>query len=301
MRLARLCISGLVLLSACTVKVPVDNSPELTLQFDPVMYVASKAETAPGQYPDGQPFGVSAWVYEPGAAWDGTEATPFLTDARISEQGRVWEPIPGVLWPDKRHRLAFQAYAPYGAAGGIDVRTGVTFPGVDVTRNQTDLLYTAPVTGLSGESVGGVVNLPFRHALCLVDFQLRCNAAEGERAVVSGVSLDGIGCTGSFRSLPQAEWALEGDARELVFFEGSQDLGHTNHPVGEQRWVIPQFARACVAVQLVYHDFWGNETAMDLRSAPLDIPLESGRHYTFSLACALDAGTLKVDLLDDLL
>lgn len=286
---------------SCTVEVPVPDVTEVPLTFDPVMYVAAKGDVAPGEYPAGLPFGVSAWKYPAGQHWTGEEAVSLLSNERITDHEKIWEPIPPILWPDRKQRCAFLAYAPYGAAAEINRTEGIIFQSVDTATDQTDLLYTILTDGLNEASGNGVVNLAFRHALCRIDFELRCNASEGESATALQLSLDGIGCVGTFHSLPAPTWGLEGDSQELGFFAGEQDLSHTNDPIGDARWVIPQFLRASVVLVLRHHAIMGDDTIETLRSAPLSIPLDPGRHYTFSLSCALDTGTLKVDLLDDLL
>ena len=296
-----LLVAGLLSLATagCAVRIPDIAEPDIALTFDPVMHSTVKAGRTGGEYPAGQDFRASVWSY---TAADGIQtAKPYLNAARVSQAGNGWAPIPEAVWPGKGSRILVLAASPYGAETDVNLESGVVFSGVD-TADQTDLLYTDLITGLSHNTSGSVVNLPFRHALCLVDFELRCNASSEQEASLLSVSLDQIYARGSFVSLPEPAWTTDGQAQETVFFKGEKAVGYNNEPVGDSRWAIPQRLSTQVSIQIRYRKLpGGEETTLDLKSSPFNLLLEPGRHYTLTLSCLLDATTLKIDVLDDIL
>lgn len=294
-------LAGLWLLAGagCTVEVPEKETRETALTFDPVLYATTKASA--GEYPEDLPFGVSAWEYNAGETWFGEKAAPFLVNSKVTErEDAVWMPNPEVFWPGKNQRLTFVAYSPYGAADYIDPVNGVTFANVDVRQDQTDLLYTDPAQDLSVSSSGGMVSLAFRHALCSVSFRVRCGDMGYENILLQELSMESLGCVGSFRSLPTPGWTVDGSRDRLVFFEGSLPLKSDSETVGGSLWVIPQFAVARVKARIRYQYTFGSYADETITTSPLGIPLDPGRSYVFSLTYAPETGTLKVDQLEDI-
>ena len=294
-------LAGLTFLAGagCAVEVPETKVSETAVTFDPVLYAVTKASA--GVFPEGLPFGVSAWEYGDGETWSGEEARPFLVNSEvIRREDAVWSPQPEVQWPERHQRLAFVAYAPYGMANGVDPVNGVTFGQVDVTRDQTDLLYTDPAEDLTESSSGGIVSLAFRHALCQVSFRLRYSEMEDETITLLGLSLKDLGCTGTFRSLPTAGWTVDESHGELTFYEGNQKMSVNSEPVGECLWVIPQNAVTRAQIRVLHQYSKGGSAEETLTSDALGIPLEPGRSYIISLTYMPQTGTLKVDQLEDL-
>lgn len=289
--------AGILCLAAvgCTLQIPDSSDPEVALTFDPVLYAPVKATS--GAFPADKEFNVSVWSYS--SAENVQTAKPFLTGARVTRSGSVWVPEPAVLWPGRGSRLAALAASPYGAASGISLAEGVEFTDFD-TADQTDLLYTDPVSGLVLNATGGVVNLPFHHALSLLDFEMRSNATDSQTATLLSASIDPLYCRGSFASLPEPFWTTSGEAQEVRFFAGEQVITHSNEPIGESRWTIPQQLSARVSILFRLRD-GEEETTHTFQSAPFRLLMEPGRHYTLTLSCLLDAMELKIVVLDDLI
>lgn len=296
-----LLLMGLLCLVAagCAIRIPDNPEPDVALTFDPVMYAAFKSDGNGGEYPVDRDFRVSVWSYAPA---DGIRAAnPFITASRVSHSDGRWAPIPAAFWPSQSSRIVALAASPYEANASIDLESGVVFTNID-TANQTDLLYTDPIAGLSRNTAGGVVDLPFRHALCLVDFELRCNGSSDQEVTVLGVTLDGLYTCGSFASLPDPVWHTTAEVQEVVFFAGEQAVGYNNQQVGNSRWTIPQPLSSKVSVSLRYREYADQEEATrTLQTIPFNLLLEPGRHYTLTLSCLLDTKALKIDILDDLL
>ena len=277
---------------ACTRIISTGEKPEVWLRFDPVLISATKAEEAPGEYPAGTPFGVSVWEYAAGG--EATGGSVLLADTRITCREGEWTPEPGVLWPGEEQELAVLAYAPFGRAAAIDQQEGIQFQGVDMEKEQTELLYTDFREGLTRDH-GGVVNLPFRHALAYVDFSLRTNAMASQKVEVRGIRLLSLYTKGSFHSLPQPEWTLSDAAHSVSFFTGKQEVIAENKVVsGSGAWVLPQIIQSTVEVSL---DFTagGITSNLTLTSEPLVKRFEDGRHYTIVLSYLPEVNKLELD------
>ena len=264
----------------------------IQLRFDPVLMAVAKAD-APGEYPADVPFGVQVWDYPLGD--DATAGSVFLDDARITQNNGEWGPTPGVLWPGVDHELAVLAYSPFGKASAVNMTEGIQFKDVDTAVDQTDLLYTELRQGLHRND-GGVVNLPFHHALCYVDFAVRTNASSEERVEVRSVSIASLVTQGSFRSLPQPEWTLSGPAHPVTFFTGLKLIGSTNTLLpGSGVWVLPQEVNSVIHLDMDYTASNGVIIPFLRESDPLVKILEPGRHYTIVLSYLSGEERLEVD------
>lgn len=300
--------AAILLQPGCVKTVRGGYDPDVPLVFDPVIYTATKG-TAPskGLYPEGQDLCVSMWNYRVGET-PSDRSDQWLCNARVQRSNAgecVWIPIPAAMWPENTLQSAVLASSPYGKAAATDLTDGVQFINVDIVEDQTDLLYTDLSSGLTKFAGGGIINLAFKHALTLVDFQLRSsNAMEGEFATVISVSMDAVASRGSFHSLPESGWSLDPERTEVFFFNGEQELEPYNTPIGESLWVLPQTLMCCVRVSIRHEQPFGGpfgteEHEHTLVSTPLNLLLQPGRHYTLTLSCQLDTETLKLDIIYD--
>ena len=262
------------------------------LRFDPVLLAVSKADI-PGEYPADVPFGAQVWDYRIGK--DASSGDVFLDDARITQNNGEWGPVPGILWPGVERELAVLAYSPFGKAAAVNMTEGVQFESVNTSVDQTDLLYTELRQGLHRND-GGVINLPFRHALCHVDFAMRTNASSDERVEIRSLSLSAIATEGSFHSLPEPVWTLTGSAPPVAFFTGLKLIRATNTELpGSGAWVIPQTVSAIVRAELDYTDPSGHIYTFTLESEPFVKIFEPGRQYTLILSFLPETETLELD------
>ena len=263
------------------------------LRFDPVLLAASKADV-PGEYPADVPFGAQVWDYAVGM--DVTAGSVFLDNGEVERINGEWMPGNGLLWPGTDKLLAVLAYSPYGKASQpVSLQEGIRFEAVDTEKDQTDLLYTDLREDLHRHD-GGVVNLPFRHALCYVDFAIRTNALSTERVEIRSLSLTAITTEGSFRSLPEPEWTLTGSRHAVTFFTGLKYIGPTNTPLpGSGAWVLPQIVNSSVRVELDYTAPNGDIVPFTLETEPFQKVLEPGRQYTIVLSYLSGEEVLEVD------
>ena len=281
----------MLLCAACVQSEVVSNDEDVLLVFDPILNEISKSAASPGEFPSGQDFGVDVWDYPAGAETSLWEE--YLMDARVARSGNEWKPGGNVLWPERTRHIAVLAHSPFGKASSVGLEKGVEFKDVDVTADQTDLLYCELVRDQAKS--GTVVSVPFRHALCHIDFAMRTNALSSENVEVKSVSVKYFCTQGNFRSIPTPEWALTGQMHQVEFFSGSVSLGSLNRPLEPGLWTIPQYIESVVNVKLDYTDTNGILLHLDLDSEPLKLNTEAGRQYSVTMAFVTDDLSLRLD------
>ena len=181
-----------------------------------------------GDFAEGAVVGVfgyyhdnTTWAAETSA---GTNIADFMYNTALTKQSDgTWTYSPIKYWPneygsgansDNIDKLSFWGYYPRGAAGLNLYKSGTTtaydndsngfpkavFTQVEDPDNQIDLMFSEPLLNLyrndashHGSISGGEVNLLFKHALSLVEFQL----AEGTGAKLNTLRLTNIKKTGT--------------------------------------------------------------------------------------------------------
>ena len=153
----------MLLATGCMMDHKQEYDPSMKLMFQPVMHVASKAVTGEN-YPAGQPFAINAWT---------SDGQTYISGGTVAvdEEG-AWTLEDGTLWPDRSKRLTVIGYTPAEAFASCTDTEGVTCT-YDILQSQTDLLYSDPQADLDKVECGGIVFVPFRHALCQVDFKVK--------------------------------------------------------------------------------------------------------------------------------
>lgn len=293
-------ILAAVVLTGCTLDNRHDFDVDYAIEFQPAMYMHS-APSDTESYPEGQDFGVSVWVLPDGYCWDedSEKAEDYALACCIACEGDGSWTMTDMLWPAKYERLTFIAYSPFEEASGCDRTDGVLWTDVDIMEDQTDLLYTDPLADMSKTECGGVVTLPFRHAMCLVDFRVKNRVEKGEKIVVKKITIDAVRNRGEFRSLMEPAWNLEDSMVPVVFYEGRYDTGWLPEPIGSEWLFLPQELDTNVAVEYEYVHSTGSKLFMDLKTVPLKTVLEAGKRYTFTLSVGIDDVRFLEELIED--
>ncbi len=252
-------------------------------------------------YPEALPFGVSAWLLPEGQSFadHAAEASEFLTRCEVAYDGAEWSCVPTKEWSPKTTRLSFIGYAPYDAAAGCDAVRGVVFDNVDTSLEQTDLLYTDVVADRSKTESGGEVALPFRHALCRVDFRVKNLVADDEKVVVRSITLDAAAQCGSFHSLPEPAWQLDASRAPITFFEGEAPTDHTPREAGRSVLMLPQELDAPVTVEYDYTASHGVVLHQRLSTKTVTTRLEAGRHYVYTLSVGIDEVKFLLEVIEN--
>lgn len=294
-------ILAAMMVAGCTIDRGQDFDVDYKIEFQPAMYMHS-APSDVETYPESQDFGVSAWVLPEGMYWedDSEEAEVFAALSCIScdESGR-WKMSDGKGWPTKYERLTFIAYSPYEELCACNQTEGIVWTGVDMTKNHTDLLYTEPLEDMCKMHCGGVVTLPFRHAMCIVDFRIKNRVAEDEHIIVKKITMDAVRTKGDFRSAADPVWSLGDQMSPIVIYEGEYDTDGLPEPIGDERLFIPQGLDTEVTVAYDYVHASGSGLVMNLKTVPLKTVLEPGKRYTFTLSVGIDDVKFLTELIED--
>lgn len=287
----------LLTLTACSLAVTEDYDPEVALTFNPMStpYTKSSSEV----FPSDLVFGVSAWTVGRGVDWIyGCDVKPFVHQEKgVRSSEDSWRLEKTLLWPSVNESMTVVAYAPYSRAAGCSHEYGVRFEDVDVLEDQTDLMYTLPQKDMDKVSTGGIVPLPFLHALCRVDFKVKDRTSPGEQIIVKKIVLQSASFKGSFSSLPQPQWTVGTETSPVVFFDGS--LYSSDNPVmaGESLLMIPQRLRTAVEVEFEYVNAAGYSITQQISSPDMDTDLKPGKHYTYVLSVGVDDVRFMMEIL----
>lgn len=283
----------------CTLDQKQEYDPDVQLQFLPVMQIPSKALTE--NYPDGQSFAVSAWALDRNFEWNNgvADAEVYVCDAEVSvNNGGKWAISEDALWPSRQQRLTVIGYTPIEAFTECNSEAGVCCT-YDMLTSQVDLLYTEPQVDLDKVECGGTVTMPFRHALAQIDFEIKNRVGKNEEIIVKSLKIDAVKSKGSFCSLPSPVWKVGDEEMELLFFEGEKYT--KNYPLGiGNTWnVIPQVLATNVTIEYEYRTANDTGFTQTMRTCKLKTPLESGRHYTYTLTVGIDEVQFLLEIIED--
>lgn len=271
---------------------------DVALQFNPAIMSQVKSDFS--SYPQEIPFGVAACTLPSDNTWENgcASAEAFLTDEKVEYKNGQWLPASNCNWPHVGKRLSVAAYSPYGAASGCSVKDGITFSNVNTLENQHTLLYTDPVTDLHKSIYGGVVALPFKHALSKINIKVKNLVDTMDVILVKEIRLPGIKHKGSFKSLPNANWTLQDDTTELLFFRGEHESIQAPKSLGETFMILPQQLNTHFEVDFRYYTSAGTYLNMSLRSRDVETYLQPGRSYTYTLSIGIDEVKFLLEVID---
>jgi len=291
-----LAVTG-ILVTGCYHDNPDYYDPEVRMQFSPVIQTAVKADET-SVYPTEQPFAVSLWQFDAETEWLDSTIEPFLLKETISFDGEEWNNGSEMFWPSKEKVLTMIAVSPVGKALDLDHETGVYYKIENVLEDQTDFLYTDLHIGLDKLSNGGIINVPFNHAFCRVDFRVKHNAPETDSVVLTGLTLKEVKIGGEFASLRKQPWAAYNTTADVSFFEGEEELSNYPERVGASYFMVPQMLSSSLVVSFKYKDRSGVAIPYTLESEPLSHNLLLGRHYSFTVSITLGDPEYKVEVVE---
>lgn len=279
---------ALMLISACTIDRENDYDREVVLSFHPAMHIPSKSETIE-DYPERQPFAVKVWVMP---------ENDLYLDSECNLREGSWLPDVNALWPDSGKTLTVIGYTPSELFDGCDEENGVICNDYNVIENQTPLLYTDPQTDLDKVECGGVIPMPFNHALAQVDFRVKNRVDTKEKIIVRCIKIDAAAYKGSFRSLPAPYWEVQEEKAPFVFFEGEHKTGHQPEEIGCVWHMIPQTLETKVSVLYEYQTSAGTGFTTTLKTRDLLTTIEPGRHYTYTISVGIDDVIFLQEIID---
>jgi len=272
--------------------------PEVPLQFSPALQSMVKADGS-SVYPADQSFNASLWQYAAESTWEDATIEPFVNAAIISWQDGTWRPESGATnWPGREKHLTVVAASPAGKADDIDSGNGVIFKIDNILYEQTDLLYSDLQTDLDKLTNGGVIHIPFQHALCQVDFRIKHNLPEPQTISIKSLVLHDTLVSGEFVSLRDPAWKTRGNPADVTFFTGDFPAPYTPEAIGASMFLLPQHLSSTIEVTFLHTGSNGKAIEHSIKTLPLNKTLTPGRHYTFTLSIILNDPDFKIEVVE---
>lgn len=275
---------------------------DVVLAFNPAIYSPVKAPMG-GSYPGGVAFGVTACSLPYGCSWADNKGKgeSFLNDEKVEPQEGKWLPQSKCNWPHVTRSLTCIAYSPYGVAEECSLEQGVVFSNVNMVESQDVLLYTDPVADLHKGLYGGVISLPFKHALGSISINMKNLVDLSDTIKVKSVRLVDVKYKGSFCSLPAPDWTLEESKAELVFYEGEWESTQAPTRIGKEYMILPQILETCFEVDFSYHTSAGTYIDQTLRTREVGTLIEPGRNYIYTLSVGIDEVKFMLEVIESYL
>ena len=287
--------------AGCTVNRQNLYDPEVGMSFQPAMLMHVSNEDVE-RYPADQSFGVSAWSLPDEKQWNGNcaEASLYIDALEAKPVDELsWCCEEKLVWPSVLENLTFMSWSPYTAGKGCDNEEGVRFEINDILTEQTDILYTDPLQDICKIECGGVVTIPFRHALCQMSICLKNRVFETEKIIVKEVVMDKIAGSGTFSSLKSPNWQTGNDNVSVTFLDEPFQTGAHPEPAGKKWLMIPQEIDTPLTVEFSFSVASGETITQRLKTIPLKMRLEAGKSYTMTLSIGIDDVKFLKEIIKD--
>ena len=225
----------------------------------------------------------AVWAFESKTGEPVIESMPLQYDAGL------WRPAEPYSWKEN-YPLDFYAASPLGYAS-FDREKGICFDSYD-TAMDYDLLYTEPVLNREAEQTMGFVSLTFKRPLSLLHIYLKQELQSSSGILIKKLTLDGLRHKGSFISLPQPLWTLEGEAEPYELWNGELESPANQVDLCES-YVLPQ------SVQLDFTllcDVWTGVSSLQDQelSGSVYLKMSPGKLYELYLTVT-EFLTLKIE------
>lgn len=225
----------------------------------------------------------AVWAFESKTGEPVLEAMPLQYDAGL------WRPAEPYSWKEN-YPLDFYVASPLGYAS-FDRKKGICFDSYDTAMGY-DLLYTDPVLNREAEQTMGFVSLTFKRPVSLIRIYIKQELLAPSGILIKSLTVDGLKHKGSFVSLPQPRWSLEGEAEPLELWSGELESPGEQVELCES-YVLPQNARLDFTLLC---DIWTGVSSLREQklSGTIYLNMAPGKLYELYLAVT-EYLTLKVD------
>ena len=175
----------------------------------------------------------AVWVLESKTGQPVIEAMPLQYDAGL------WRPVESYSWK-ANYPLDFYAASPLAYAS-FDSEKGICFESYDTAMGY-ELLYTEPVLEREAGQTLGLVSLTFQRPMSLLRIYIKQELLSSSGILIKSLTVDGLKHKGSFSSLPQPLWTLEGEAEPYELWIGALESPASQVDLCES-YVLPQSAQ----------------------------------------------------------
>ena len=175
----------------------------------------------------------AVWAFESKTGEPVIESMPLLDDSGI------WHPAEPYSWKEN-YPLDFYAASPLAYAS-FDSEKGICFESYD-TAMDYELLYSEPVLEREAGQTLGLVSLTFQRPMSLLRIYIKQELLSSSGILIKSLTVDGLKHKGSFNSLPQPLWTLEGEAEPYELWVGELESPTSQVDLCES-YVLPQSAQ----------------------------------------------------------
>ena len=287
--------------AGCTMNRQNLYDPEVGMAFQPAMLM-HVAEDDAERYPADQSFGVSAWSLPDEKQWNGnsSEAVLFIDALEAKPIDELnWCCDENLVWPSVLENVTFLSWSPYSEGKGCDNEDGVRFEINDILTEQTDILYTDPLQDMCKIECGGIVTIPFRHALCQMSICVKNRVFETEKIIVKDVVMDRISGSGNFSSLRDPQWQTDEENVSVTFLNEPFQTGAHPEPAGRKWLLIPQEINTPLTVEFSFTVETGETITQKLKTIPLKMRLDAGKSYIMTLSIGIDDVKFLEEIIKD--
>lgn len=287
--------------AGCTMNRQNLYDPEVGMAFQPAMLM-HVAEDDAERYPADQSFGVSAWSLPDEKQWNGnsSEAVLFIDALEAKPIDELnWCCDENLVWPSVLENVTFLSWSPYSEGKGCDNEDGVRFEINDILTEQTDILYTDPLQDMCKIECGGIVTIPFRHALCQMSICVKNRVFETEKIIVKDVVMDRISGSGNFSSLRDPQWQTDEENVSVTFLNEPFQTGAHPEPAGRKWLLIPQEINTPLTVEFSFTVETGETITQRLKTIPLKMRLDAGKSYIMTLSIGIDDVKFLEEIIKD--
>ena len=172
-------------------------------------------------------------------AFDSKTGEPVIESMPLQYDAGLWRPIESYSWK-ANYPLDFYAASPLAYAS-FDSEKGICFESYD-TAMDYELLYTEPVLEREAGQTLGLVSLTFQRPMSLLRIYIKQELLSSSGILIKSLTVDGLKHKGSFNSLPQPLWTLEGEAEPYELWIGELESPASQVDLCES-YVLPQSAR----------------------------------------------------------
>ena len=225
----------------------------------------------------------AVWALESKTGQPVIEAMPLQYDAGL------WRPVESYSWKAD-YPLDFYAASPLAYAS-FDSEKGICFESYDTAMGY-ELLYTEPVLEREAGQTLGLVSLTFQRPMSLLRIYIKQELLSSSGILIKSLTVDGLKHKGSFNSLPQPLWTLEGEAEPYELWIGELESPASQVDLCES-YVLPQSAQLDFTLLC---DVWTGVSSLKEQelSGTVYLNMTPGKLYELHLTVT-EYLTLKVD------
>ena len=274
------------------------NVVDVPISFNPAVKINSRVD-ASAQYPEDVPFGV--WALKTngkrldfrslqGAQW-------FMENACVRFVDEEWCPVLPMMWPVNT-QLVFFVYSPFSDKALFSKEKGVIFREVDLLDDQTEYMFSDPISDCERELCGGLVPVPFMRALSRVEFRVRSAVSDDLLLNLKGLSIENVAFRGDFASFPSPHWTLGQERTAVEFCAKEMRVGALIAPAGVRN-VMPQAVKSKVKVMIDVCDANGRVIDRDrVLWTDLNAVWKPGQYLVYTLNIGTDKVVFTTDILE---